>query len=69
MNTNKYPEYIMAKLRQRLDLEGDDTSRDAEINQYSPTEAFQEVLAWEGFYGYFYHIRGWIEDIYGIELK
>ena len=69
MNTNKYPEYIMAKLRQRLDLEGDDTSRDTEINQYSPTEAFQEVLAWEGFCGYFYHIRGWIEDIYGIELK
>ena len=29
---NKYPEYIMAMLRQRLDIEADDTSRDTEIN-------------------------------------
>ena len=66
---NKFQEYIMAKLRQRLDLEADDTSRDTEINEYSCNEAFEELLAWEGFHGYTIHIKMWIEDIYGIDLN
>ena len=65
---DKYSEYIMAALRQRLDLEADDTSRDKEINSYSPNEAFEELLAWEGFIGYARHIKMWIKDIYGIDL-
>ena len=69
MNTNKYPEHIMAILRQRLGLKINDTSKDVEINLYSPNEAFEEVLLWEGFIGYFYTIKKWIKDIYGIELK
>lgn len=64
----KYPEYIMAALRQRFDLEADDTSRDKEINSYSPNEAFEELLNWEGFIGYSSHIKMWINDIYGIDL-
>ena len=68
-NENKFPNYIMAVLRQRLDLEADDTSRDTEINAYSCNEAFEELLAWEGFVGYARHIKMWIEDIYGIELN
>lgn len=63
-----YPEYIMRKLRQRLDLEADDTSRDTEINMYTPNEAFEELLAWEGFHGYTIHIKMWIEDIYKLDL-
>ena len=65
---NKYPEYIMEMLRQRLGLEEDDTSRDAEINSYSSNKAFEEVLVWEGFIGYARHIKMWIADIYGIDL-
>lgn len=64
----KYPKYIMAVLRQRLDLEADDTSRDTEINTYTPNEVFEELLAWEGFIGYTSHIKMWIKDIYGVDL-
>lgn len=63
-----YPEYIMKKLRQRLGLEEDDTSRDTEINMYSPNEAFEGVLEWEGILGYAFYIKMWIEDIYKIDL-
>lgn len=65
---NKYPEYIMGILRQRLGLEFDDTSRDAEILTYSHNEVFDEVCEWEGLLFYSHKIRRWISDIYGIEL-
>lgn len=68
-NKNRFPEYIMSALRQRLDLEADDTSRDEEINLYSASEAFEEFLAWEGLVGYVHHIKMWIEDIYGIKVS
>ena len=64
-----YPEYIMRKLRQRLGLEEDDTSRDTEINMYSPNEAFEEILIWEGFIGWSEIIKSWIEDIYKVDLN
>lgn len=64
----KYPAHIMATLRQRLNLEPNDKSRDTEINLYTPNEAFEEVLLWEGFIGYEYTIKMWIESIYGIDL-
>lgn len=67
-NKNKYPEHIMKVLRQRLGLEADDTSRDNEINTYSPNEALEEVLTWEGICGYGSIIIWWIESIYGIDL-
>lgn len=66
---NKYPEYITAALRQRLDLEADDTSRDMEINEYSSNEAFEELLAWEGIIDYAHHIKMWVKDIYGVDLN
>lgn len=65
----KYPEYIMKKIRQRLGLDEEDKSRDTEINAMSSFEAFEEVLEWEGFIGYARQIKGWIEDIYKVELK
>jgi hypothetical protein len=65
---NKYPEYIMKKLRQREGLEEDDTSKDNELNQLSPSTAFSEVCDWEGLQGYASTIKGWIEDIYNINI-
>ena len=65
---NKYPEYIMAILRQRLGLEPDDTSRDNELATYSQNEVFDEVCNYEGLIFYGHRIRRWISDIYGIEL-
>ena len=65
---NRYPEHIMQKLRERMGLFSDDTSRDTEINAYSSNEAFEEVLNWEGILGYASTIKSWIDDIYGIDL-
>ena len=67
-SNNKYPEHIMKVLRQRLDLEEDDTSRDDFLNIYSPSEAFEEMLIWEGIIGYANTIKYWIESIYGIDI-
>ena len=66
---NKYPEYIMRKVRQNLSLEADDTSMDDVINNMDKTEVFNRVLVWEGIIGYCYTIQGFVEDIWGIELS
>lgn len=65
---NKYPEDIMKTLRQRLGLKADDTSRDNLINSYSLSDAFDEMLKWEGIIGYTSTIKYFIESIYGIDL-
>lgn len=64
-----YPKDIMEALRQRKDLEPDDTSRDEEISLMSPNEVFEEVLEWDGLISYVYKIKRWIKDIYGIDLN
>lgn len=66
---NKYPDYIMKKIRQRMGLEEDDTSIDDSINKMSKDSVFDKVLGWEGFIGYTDTIKGWVEDIYNVELK
>ena len=67
--TERYPEHIIEKLRQRQDLDIDDCSMDDEFQQMAPNEVFHEVLNWEGFLGSWDStIKGWIEDIYCIDL-
>lgn len=68
MNQN-YPEYILRYLRQRHDMEEDDTSRDDEFQQLSPKEALEECLEWEGICGYTSWILILIKDIYKIKLE
>lgn len=68
MKDNRYPEHIMQMLRQRRNLEPLDTREDNSINALSPSEAFSEVLLWEGFDGYDYKIKSWIWDIFGVHL-
>lgn len=68
MTSRKYPKYILMKLRQRENLEEDDTSRDEEFNKMSPSRAFSEVCNWEGLNNYDSTIKGWIEDIYGFNI-
>lgn len=65
---NNYPESILKILRQRKDLEEDDTSRDEEFNEMSPHAVFEEVLEWEGIQGYSWWILCKIRDIYGMYL-
>ena len=43
---SKFPEHIMETLRERLGLEYDNISRDADIEQYSGKKAADEVFAW-----------------------
>lgn len=65
---NKYPEYIMRTLRKARGLEADDISEDSDINTYTPNEAFEQMLHWEGIIGYAEIIKEWIASIYGIDL-
>lgn len=67
---NKYPEYILRCLRQRLGMEPDDTSRDEVFRKWGPRRVFEEVLVWNGLIGgWSGQILGWIEDIYGVDLE
>lgn len=63
-----YPEYIMKLVRQKMGLEEWDDSRDDEIANMSHGEVFQRCLEWEGIIGYYYTIKSWIENIYGVKL-
>ena len=66
---NKYEEYIMRDLRQRLGLEPDDESKDDEIMLMSKDEAFESILEWEGIVGYASLNRSYVEDIYKVNLN
>lgn len=67
--TNRYPEYIMEYLRQRNDLDEYDISEDAELNKLEPCRVFSEVCKWNGLTGgYAEEIKGWIKDIYKVDL-
>ena len=65
----KYPEYIMSYVRQNMGLDSDDTSKDDLINSMDKEDVFDRVLNWNGIIGYAGQIKGWIEEIYGIELE
>ncbi len=67
--TPKYPDYIMQKVRQRLNLEECDTSKDEEINNMSHGTVLDHVMEWEGIIGYRYTIHDWIKDIYDVDLS
>src|SRR5437763_15511463 len=41
------PEHIMRKLRQRVDIDSTDTSRDAELHALAPLDKLRHVAAWE----------------------
>lgn len=68
--SNKYPEYILKTLRQRWDLDENDTSSDDELNKMDKDTAFRNVLNWKGFLGRWdIDIKNWIRDIYGVDLN
>lgn len=67
--TDRYPEYILRYLRQRKGLEEDDTHLDDKFQSMSPDHVFSEVLEWEGLLGgWDRQIKGWIHDIYGVDI-
>ncbi|WP_373166262.1 hypothetical protein [Agathobaculum sp. Marseille-P7918] len=65
----RYPEYIIRYLRQRKGLDKDDTSLDEQLQAMSPSDVFAKILEWNGLLvGWDCTIKGWIKDIYGIDL-
>ena len=66
---NNYPEYILRVLRERNDLEEDDTSMDEEFQNMDPYRVLKECLEWEGIIGYGQWLMSRIYDIYGIHLN
>lgn len=48
----KYPDEVMAALRQEMGLEENDISQDHLINEMSTTEILRKYLHWEGIIGY-----------------
>jgi|LakMenEpi03Aug12_release.lakeMendotaPanAssembly.Ray.scaffolds.fasta_scaffold303541_3 hypothetical protein len=69
-NSNRYSENTMQALRQRNKIDKYDTSKDEKLNKINPKEVFSEVCQWNGLLGnYDETIKGWIKDIYGIDLN
>jgi len=65
----RYPEGIIRYLRQRKGLNVDDTHLDEHFQSMSPSHVFSEILEWNGLLGgWDFTIKGWIKDIYGIDL-
>lgn len=65
-----YPQHIVEIVRERLDLEPDDTSLDMKIANMSKNEIFKHVVGWNGLLGgYDITIKGWIRSIYGVDLN
>ena len=65
----RYPEYIIRYLRQRKGLDADDTRLDKLFQSMSPSHVFSRVLERNGLSGgWDYQIKGWIKDIYGIDI-
>lgn len=58
----------MECVRQRLELDKYDVSKDKEINELSPGEVFEHICNWNGLIGYAYTIKSWIRDIYKIDI-
>lgn len=66
---NKYSYYIMRNIRQVLDLEPTDTSRDEEINNMSRREIIDKYLLWEGIINFTEEILSVIEEVYDVYLE
>lgn len=64
----QYPEYILKILRQRHDLEQNDTLHDEQLQRYEPEQVFRIMLEWEGILGYDTQILSLIYDIFGVNL-
>ena len=56
---------ILAEIR---DMDTNDPKLIAEFNTMSANEIFEMVCNYEGLIHYADTIKGWIEDIYGIDL-
>lgn len=69
-NNNKYSDKIMQILRQIHELNKFDFSEDKELNELLSNEVFKYVVEWNGLLGqYSETIKGWVSEIYGVDLN
>lgn len=61
-------DYILRYVRQNLGLDANDTSKDDIIAKMPKREILDRVCNWNGLINYGGQVKGWIEDIYGVEL-
>lgn len=66
--SGKYCDEVYQFVRQRLDYDEFDGSHDDEIDEMTPVEVFDEVIAWEGIIGYSEEIMEWVECVYDVDL-
>ena len=65
----KYPQYIINDVRNRIAQDESDTSMDDKILRMSPSQVFAHVVAWNGLLGgYDNTIKDWIHSVYGVDL-
>lgn len=64
-----YPEHIINRLKDREDMEYEDKSKDEYFQNLSPKTVLNELLEWEGIFGYTNMILELIKDIYKVQLK
>lgn len=65
-----YRKDIMESCRQRMGLDKDDTSHDADIWNMSHEKVFSEYCKWHGLMGnWSENLLSTIQNIYGIELE
>ena len=67
-NPNRYPEHIMQYVRQSICTDKYDDAMDEEINKMSPSEVFERVCNWNGLIKYADIIKGWVWDIFKVDL-
>ena len=68
MLEDRYGKRIAGYLRQSRELEEDDQSQDRDIMSMNKSEVLAEVCNWNGLINYGSTIKGWINNIYGIDL-
>ena len=64
-----YSDEVMETVRQCMDLEPEDISRDSEIAKLSRLEVFEKCLNWEGIVGFSGQILAYIKGVYGVDLE
>jgi hypothetical protein len=69
INDETYSKEIMEALRQRRDLEPDDTSEDAEIMATGKRKAFSEFLKWNNLGDWGKSILDRVEEMFQVNLE
>lgn len=68
-NTERIDKDIIRDIREYLDVDPDDSSKDDEINRMSPNEIFDKWCEWNGYIRLNEVFRRVIGSIYGIDIE